>query len=246
MLYATRMTKTVVALHGWGGSQESWTQLREALTGKDVELYTPDLPGFGNEPEPQKPFTVDDYADWVIAWITNNVPEHSLKPLTLIGHSHGGRTLIKIVTRKQLPFTIEHLVLCASAGIRHPRHFKRILGLTLAKTGKFFMKIPGLKSLAPLARKILYKLVRVHDYEKASPLMQTTLQLVTKEDLRNVLPQITVRTDLFWGKQDGMTPYSDALIMHKAIPNSTLHSFNDVRHAVHRAAAKEIAEVVMG
>ena len=234
------MKPTLVCLHGWGGSKESFAELREALKDEDLELLTPDLPGFGEKPEPPRPWTVDDYADWAWEWIREH--RRATGPLHLLGHSHGGRICIKLANRH--PTEIARLYLCAAAGIRHARHFKRIVGLTLAKAGKFFLAIPGLRSLAPAGKKLLYKLVRVHDYEKASPLMRETLILVTREDLRPELPRIRVPTDLFWGEADGMTPVSDARVMHAAIAGSALHLFPGVRHRVHRDRAPEIAAVI--
>ena len=104
--------------------------------------------------------------------------------------------------------------------------------------------IPGLKSLAPLGKKFLYRLVRVHDYEQASSVMRQTLINVTKEDLRPLLSKITVPTDIFWGEDDGMTPVGDAYVMHKEIAGSTLHIFKGVRHRVHRDKAREIAIIL--
>jgi pimeloyl-ACP methyl ester carboxylesterase len=234
------MVTTLLCLHGWGGSKESFTELREALKDSAITILTPDLPGFGNEPEPRKPWTTDDYAEWVTSYIHKNISG----PYMLLGHSHGGRIAIKIANRKSQIANPNHLFLCASAGIRHPRHFKRILGLTLAKAGKTLLQIPGLKSLEPMGKKFLYRLVRVHDYEKASPVMRQTLINVTKEDLRPLLSHIAVPTDIFWGEDDKMTPVSDAHVMHKAIVGSTLHLYKGVRHRVHRERAREIAEVV--
>ncbi|OGJ61570.1 hypothetical protein A3C37_01390 [Candidatus Peribacteria bacterium RIFCSPHIGHO2_02_FULL_53_20] len=251
------MPTTLLCLHGWGGSKESFTELREALKDSDITILTPDLPGFGSEPEPSRPWTTDDYAEWVAEWLRSNRPPlpnplptgEGKTRLFLLGHSHGGRIVIKLAQSKSFSilnsqFSIEHLFLCASAGIRHPRHFKRILGLTLAKTGKTLLQIPGLKSLEPLGKKFLYRLVRVHDYEKASPVMRQTLINVTKEDLRPLLSGITVPTDIFWGEEDGMTPVADAHLMHKEITGSTLHLYPGVRHRVHRERAREIAEVI--
>ncbi len=234
----TVMTRTLVCLHGWGGSKESFTELRAALKGSGIEILTPDLPGFGKEPEPRKPWTTDHYAGWTEAWIKHHVKG----PFFLLGHSHGGRIAIKLAATRGLP--IDGLFLCGAAGIRHPRHFKRILGLTLAKSGKALLSIPGLKALQPLGRKLLYRLVRVHDYEKASSIMQQTLIHVSAEDLRSLLPDVRIPTDLFWGKQDGMTPFSDALLMENLIPNAVLHAYEGVRHAVHREKAQEIADVI--
>jgi pimeloyl-ACP methyl ester carboxylesterase len=230
--------RTLVCLHGWGGSKESFNELRSALEGSDVSLLIPDLPGFGDEPEPKKPWTTDAYADWVESYVRKNVQG----PFELLGHSHGGRISIKLALRHSLP--IAHLYLCAAAGIRHPRHFKRILGLTLAKTGKAFLNIPLLRPLAPIGKKLLYKLVRVHDYEQASSIMRQTLINVSSEDLRSQLKYIEVPTDIFWGKDDGMTPFQDSIIMQQNISRSVLHAYDGIRHRVHRDKADEIAKVI--
>lgn len=237
---------TLVCLHGWGGSKDSFTELREALKDDPIEILSPDLPGFGSEPEPSRAWNTDDYADWVETWMNGKLKNDNGK-LWLLGHSHGGRIALKLAhrqaTRQPLLATrsIDHLFLCAAAGIRHPRHFKRIIGLTLAKTGKFFLSIPGIKALQPLGKKLLYKLVRVHDYEKASPIMRQTLIEVSREDLRPILSSIQIPTDIFWGQDDGMTPVSDGRYMHTHIAGSTLTIYPNIRHRVHRDRANEIA-----
>lgn len=232
------MNRTLVCLHGWGGTKESFTELRSSLEGSGITLLTPDLPGFGSEPEPKKPWNTDDYADWVESYIKKHV--HG--PFHLLGHSHGGRISLKLAARKTLP--IEHVYLCAAAGIRHPRHVKRIIGLTLAKSGKALLTVPVLKNLQPIGKKLLYKLVRVHDYEQASPVMRQTLINVSAEDLRPILSRIDIATDIFWGRDDGMTPFGDALVMNKGIEQSVLHSYDGIRHRVHRDKASEIAAVI--
>jgi pimeloyl-ACP methyl ester carboxylesterase len=238
------MRPVLLCLHGWGGSKESFTELREALKGTDLEILTPDLPGFGDEPEPPKPWTVDDYADWVVAWTRKHAKDLKDRKLFLLGHSHGGRIAIKLACQPLNHLAISHLFLCAAAGIRRPRHFKRIIGLTLAKGGKALLSLPGMKKLQPLGKKFLYRLVRVHDYEKASPLMQQTLINVTTEDLTPLLSQIKIPTDLFWGEDDGMTPIQDGRLMHEQIKGSKLHTFKGVRHGVHRERAGEIGRVI--
>src|SRR3990167_11456027 len=68
------MPTTLLCLHGWGGSKESSTERREALKDSDITILTPDLPGFGSEPEPSRPWTTDDYAEWVAEWLRSNRP----------------------------------------------------------------------------------------------------------------------------------------------------------------------------
>lgn len=235
------MSRVLVCLHGWGGSKESFDPLRAALASSSVNVYTPDLPGFGTEPEPAYGWTVDDYAEWVEAWILQNVPM-AHEGILLLGHSHGGRIAIKMAVRKNIH--IDHLFLCAAAGIRHGRHLRRIIGLMLSKTGKTILSLPGLRALEPQGRKLLYKMVRVHDYERASDVMRKTMINVSREDLSPLLAQIKIPTDLFWGTEDGMTPYSDAKLMEANIPTATLHTYPGVRHSVHKDRADDIARVI--
>jgi len=245
-MYTRTMFSTLVCLHGWGGSKESFTELREALQKTELKIFTPDLPGFGNEPEPGEPWTVGDYADWVTQYIRENVNE----PYALLGHSHGGRIAIALVVPPPTPHSLlptpnpSHLYLCAAAGIRRPKHVRHTLGLVAAKTGSALLSLPGLRTVKPQAKKLLYKLLRVHDYEQASKVMRQTLINVSREDMRPLLPYITVPTDIFWGIDDTMTPLQDGELMQQNIPQSTLHTYQNTRHRVHRDRAQEIAKII--
>ncbi len=235
------MKPTLLCLHGWGGSKESFDPLRDALAGMDLEILTPDLPGFGDQPDPPKPWNVDHYAGWVTGWVTTD--RKSQGPLWILGHSHGGRVALRLASLDVLP--IERLFLCAPAINRKGRYFfRRVIGASLAKTGKFFLSIPGLSALAPFARKLLYKLMRVSDYERANALMQQTLVLVTRDDISSLLPGIQKPIDLFWGTDDTQTPVSDAYYMKKLLPQCSLHVFAGTRHSVHKTNAREIAAVI--
>ncbi len=247
------MIPILVCIHGWGGSKESFNLLREALKDTDVQILAPDLPGFGQEPDPVRPWTNDDYADWVERWMQGQGLGQG-QEFQLLGHSHGGRIAIKIAWRQstnklanhQTSKPVNHLYLCAAAGIPHPPTIKETFGLIGAKIGGAVLAIPGLRWIQPIARKILYKLLGVHDYERASPIMKETLKLVTDDDLTPLLRSIDIPTDIFWGTADTMTPYSDALVMKQEIPGSTLHTFDGERHRIHKDKAKEIAAVIRG
>ncbi|MDP7646366.1 MAG: alpha/beta hydrolase, partial [Candidatus Peribacteraceae bacterium] len=202
--------------------------------------------------ESDHPFSVDDFASWTEQWLGRKFNELSIVncqlpvlsevEVSIVGHSFGGRIAIKLATRGNLK--IDHLFLCASAGIKRPKHIKRVISLSIAKTGNAILSIPGLRILKNTARSFLYKVLRVHDYERASALMQKTLVKVTKEDLKPLLKEIKIPTDIFWGEDDKMTPISDAHIMKKEIEGSNLHIYTGTGHRVHRDRATEIAEVI--
>jgi len=68
---------------------------------------------------------------------------------------------------------------------------------------------------------------------------------VSQEDLRPLLKNISVPTDIFWGENDKMTPIADAHIMNKEIEGSSLHTFDGIGHKVHKDKAAEIAKVII-
>ncbi len=139
---------------------------------------------------------------------------------------------------------LSHLFLCGAAGVGRGLLVRRRFWLFVAKTGNAFFLLPGLSSLKPFARKVLYTLLRVRDYEEASERMRETMKAVIDEDLTSLLERITVPTDLFWGTEDTLTPLRDGQLMNKKIVQSKLHIFPGIRHNVHRERAAEIAEVV--
>jgi pimeloyl-ACP methyl ester carboxylesterase len=240
---------TLLCLHGWGGTRESFHELKGALHGSDITVLAPDLPGFGSQPEPPQPWTNNDYADWVMQWMAANGQRPTAnEPWALLGHSHGGRVAIKLVTGKLQAAGIalpSHLFLCAPAGIRRGQYLRRAVGWVLAKTGKLLLGFPlAISRIQPVARRLLYRLLRTHDYETASPAMRRTMVLVTSENLRPVLGGITVPTDLFWGEDDRITPLRDGQLAQRAINGSTLHTYPSVRHRVHRERAREIAAII--
>ncbi|MBI1934618.1 alpha/beta fold hydrolase [Candidatus Peregrinibacteria bacterium] len=163
-------------------------------------------------------------------------------PLHLLGHSLGGQIAVKLALRGNLH--IRHLFLCAPAAIRPRFSVKRVTGYAIAKVGKALFTLPGLHLLQPTFRTILYKLMGVHDYERASSVMQRTMIRVTHEDLTAELPRLSLPVDLFWGTGDRLTPLWKGKRMHTLIAGSSLHTYPSTRHSVHRDRAGEIAVII--
>jgi len=238
--------KALICLHGWGASHASFQELREALRDDPVRVIAPDLPGCGESGDPPSPWGVDDYVLWLEALMTALHVERC----SLLGHSHGGR--IAIAYSAKQPLCLQHLYLCAAAGIGRDASRRSLLSMTMqrkfwpnmAKLGNTFLSIPGLRSHQPLCRKYLYKFLGVHDYERGSAIMKRTMTGVIDRDLTPFLSSIIVSTDIFWGAEDSTTPLTNGTLLNKKIVQSRLHVFPGVRHRVHRGRAGEIAEVI--
>ncbi len=229
----------IILLHGWGANITLFNSMIEVIS-KKYTVYAMDMPGFGKSEEPKEPWTVDDYVDFVIEFA-----EHfGIKKTMLLGHSFGGRVIIKLVNRKNLPFEVGNLILVDIAGIKPKKTFKQKVKLRIYKISKGFLSIGFVQKLFPEALENLRKKNGSADYNSATPIMRQTLVKVVNEDLTDLIPNITQNTLLIWGKNDTATPIEDGRLMNKLIKNSGIveleaghYSFIDQMYTFNRVIA---------
>ena len=207
----------LVILHGWGCNKEMFAPIAEELARK-YTVIVPDLPGFGESPEPERPFSVGDYTSMMIDFIKSL----GFKSVSLMGHSYGGRIIIKMFSMGSLPFKIKRVCLVDAAGIKPKKSIGQKMSLLCYKCGRRILSLPPLKKLFPNAIENWRKKRGSADFNNASEIMKKTLVLSVNEDLTNCLKNIDCPTLLFWGDKDDATPLSDAKIMEKKIPDAGL------------------------
>jgi pimeloyl-ACP methyl ester carboxylesterase len=208
--------ETVVLLHGWASSLQPYRRLMDQLSSK-YRVIALDFPGMGRSEEPKEPWDVDGFADFVLAFLE----QFEVKKLSLVGHSYGGRVIIKLANRA-LPFAIDKLVLVDSAGIRPAGSKKKSMRQRVYKIGKWFLSLKPVAKLFPGALERLRVKFGSADYAAASPMMRQCLVKAVNEDLSQLLPGIKAPTLLVWGDKDTATPLADAQKMEKEIPNAGL------------------------
>jgi pimeloyl-ACP methyl ester carboxylesterase len=81
--------KTLVFLHYFGGSAQSWQWVAQQLP--DYRCIALNLPGYGGTPALQQP-SLQQYAEAVVQILT----DLNLQDYTLIGHSMGGKIALKV------------------------------------------------------------------------------------------------------------------------------------------------------
>lgn len=207
----------LVIFHGWGCNKEMFSGVANHLA-KKYTVIACDMPGCGESPEPPRPFSVDDYADLFIKFIDFL----GFKSVSLIGHSYGGRIIIKIFSKGALPFKVKRVCLVDAAGIKPKKSLGQKLSLLCYKCGRKVLSLPPFKKLFPCAIDNWRKKRGSADFNSASEIMKKTLVLAVNEDLTNCLKNIDCPTLLFWGDKDDATPLSDAKIMEKKIPDAGL------------------------
>lgn len=209
--------QTMVILQGWGTCLELYDSVAAAVNDacRVVQL---DLPGFGASDEPPEPWNVDAYADFFCAF----AKELGIKKAVLLGHSYGGRVILKLASRDSLPFEIEKIVLVDSAGVMPERSASQKFKVRLYKIKRNFLMSRPVHSMFPEVIDYWMSKQGSADYRAASPMMKKCLVMAVNEDLKHLMPLVKQETLLVWGDLDADTPISDAHIMEEKIPNAAL------------------------
>ncbi|MBR6720164.1 MAG: alpha/beta hydrolase [Clostridia bacterium] len=203
--------KCILLLHGWGANKESLSPIFNSLK-NSFRVIAPDLPGFGASGEPSDAWNAKDYADFLLEFIK----VLDIKPFAALGHSNGGRILIKVSET----FSPEKLILMDSAGIKKkhgPIYYAKVYSY---KLGKKILKLPLLNKTGLYEK--LIKNAGSDDYKNSSPVMRATMSNLLSEDLTGMLPGIKSETLLIWGTLDTATPIADGRKMEKLIKGSGL------------------------
>lgn len=203
--------ETLLILQGWGTNAGLYRALAEHL-GQHMQVLLPELPGFGETPEPQRAWDAGDYADFAEAFLR----ALGIRECHLLGHSNGGRIMLKLCSRQQEEFTYRKLVFVDSAGIVPEKTARQKLRAKCYRLGKSLLR-PFPKAMEAWRRR--------HgsaDYRNASPIMRQTLVKLVNEDLRPLMPAVKQPSLLIWGTEDKDTPLSHGKEFARLLPDAGL------------------------
>ena len=223
-------------LPGWMNTLSNFDELASRLV-SNYRIVRLDLPGFGGGTEtPPLNWHIADYASFVKAFIE----KIRLDSYTLVGHSFGGRVVIKGVAQEML--RPSRIILIAPGGVAKHRTFRNQMLTVLAKIGKVFLYIPPFVFWRTQLRRKLYKMLK-SDYFAAGALSRVYLNAI-REDLQEDARKIQIPTLLVWGTDDEMVPLSDGRRFAELIKNSKLEIISGVGHSIHRERADEVARFI--
>ncbi len=213
----------VLLLHGWGSSARLMRPLAERLSAP-FRVYNVDLPGHGHSPPPPAPWSVPEHAALVHRLITERVPEEA--PVTIIGHSNGGRIALYMATEPGMAGRIRRLVLVSPSGIRPERPPGVRLKAGLAKA----LKAPLLALPEPLRTRgldwlrhsLVWKALGSSDYRALAGVMRETFVKTLNFHLDDRLERITAPVLLFWGDEDTAVSRRQMQLLEEKIPDAGL------------------------
>lgn len=205
----------VLLLHGWGSSFDVYKGIITALCDR-CRLVALNFPGCGNSDIMSNPWTLEDYCNLVLEFMK----AVNLKKPVMIGHSHGGRVILKMAAEGMV--NPQKIVLLDSAGLIPKKSVKQKLR---AKSFKAIKRVLTLPIIENHSQSLLDK-ARKHygsaDYNAAPEVLRKTLVSLVNTDLRNILHNIKCPSLLIWGDKDTATPIEDARIIESLIPDAGL------------------------
>lgn len=220
------MTQKLYIIHGWTYKPEPWKEVIAELKQKhkiDAELLR--VPGLGTKSD--EIYTIDDYAKWA----AKQIPKGSIA----LGHSNGGRILLNMLCQNGSDY-LKGLILLDSAGIYEPSLKNELM----RKMSKAF----ALLKKSKLARKIVHKVLGVHDYNDAPENMKKTMTNMLDSDKTLDISGIKTKTMIIWGTNDRMTPLRQGQKMHELLKNSQLTIKDGWRHSHYLQNVSETADEI--
>ncbi len=219
-------------LHGWGSSSRDMRPLAEALSASH-RTHTIDLPGHGASPPPPEPWGVPEHADLLDTYVHSEIQE----PVTVIGHSNGGRIALYMASTPDIADTISRLVLVSPSGVQP----KRSLGYHVRSRLASILKAPFQVLPSPLREpavdwlrhSLVWRLLGSSDYNALSGVMRETFVKTVNHHLNGTLQQIQVPTLLFRGTEDEAVSRRQINVIEDAIDNCGLVELEGAGHFGH-------------
>jgi pimeloyl-ACP methyl ester carboxylesterase len=218
----------VILLHGLGGSSQGW-QFNIGPLAEKFHVYVPDQIGFGKSDKPLVNYRIRTYVDFLDQFCK----QLKIERATLVGNSMGG--WIAAAFTAAFPDRVDKLVLVDAAGYAPPKDFDTRIFFALNPTTRDAMKV--------LVSKVFYnKAFQTDDMIDAAiaarlaagdgfTIKSITESIIRGEDfLDDTVKTIKRPTLIVWGREDGLTPVSDAERFHKDIAGSKLVVFDQCAH----------------
>lgn len=222
--YPGPTSRTFVLIHGIGMGRIVFDEVAEVLTAQGGVLV-PDLPGFGDSPEPGTKATIQDNAELIERFIASQ----ATGDVTLVGHSMGTQIVAEIA--RQFPDSIDTLVLIAPTINRHER----------SATKQAARMVQDLYGESP---KVLVE--GVVEYAKTSPLwFANKLRLMLDHRIEDVCPHIATPTLVMRGETDHVCPRDWVQEVAAALPDAEYEEIPDRGHEAVIKSPEPVASMIL-
>lgn len=215
----------VLLLHGWAAPIEAYRRIVDKLSAR-YRVLVPQMPGSGKTPEPSQAMTLEDYGAFVLDFCQAAKVEECI----LMGHSNGGRIILRLLSQENCPLRCKKVVLMDAAGVPPVRPASYYVKVYSYKLARKLANMPVLKLIFGPLYQNMSRNRGSEDYRNASPVMKKTLVNLVNLDLTPLMPKVRQNTLLIWGENDTATPLRDGKIMEEKLPESGLAVIKNAGH----------------
>lgn len=251
---------TLVLLHGWGDSADTWRPLMARLGEVDRAAVAVDLPGFGTA-DPLGPGAMLPQLDAFAGALVEHVAEESGGEVVVVGNSLGGVVALRLAERADLP--LAGVVPIAPAGLDMPRWFELIDRDPVIRTilslpvpippqvleraiGEVYRRLafsrPGLAD----PRVVTMFAAHHRDRERARRLLESGRRLLPELTTSPfAFERVRVPVLLIWGTLDRMVSHSGARLIEEGIEGARVELLEDVGHCPQLEATDRVFELLL-
>ena len=219
--------KPIILLHGFPMNQRVWDDFVPLLS-DHYNVITVDLPGFGESPLPQLPFTIDQVADIVLEWMLTE----KILGSTLIGHSLGGYVALAMAEKQPDLFSglgLFHSTALADSDEKKESRLKVVDFIAkngvLAFTSNF---IPPL--FADQNHKAINKVREIAVQSNHDAVTGYTLAMRNRPDRTSVLKKLEMPILFLTGEADPGIPVNSILLQAESCKFPQVHVLKQVAH----------------
>ncbi|KRF03444.1 hydrolase [Arthrobacter sp. Soil782] len=243
----------LVLVHGLGSSIRNWDPVLPMLQ-EQREVIAVDLPGFGNS----EPLTGEVTIDTLTAAVEQFLREEGLEDADIVGSSMGARMVVEMARRGHTG----NVVALDPGGFWNDtqvRIFNSTITASIALVRRIQSILPSLVKQAA-GRTALLAQFSAAPWKLDPDLVLTELRGFSTsrslDEARRSLahgprqqgaPQGTLKGNLAfgWGRQDKVTPLSEAAVAMSLYPDATLHVFENCGHFPHWDQPEETARFIL-
>ena len=193
----------ILFIPGWNDNLKHFIPIASKI--KEYKFILIDLPNQGESNRLNKKIEMNDY----IEIINNFLNKNNFNPKIIIGHSFGG----KLAFLYSLKYDINKLILIAPSLIKN-------------KSFKTYYKIYKYKLLKNLNREFNLNInldkYGSREYKEQNEINKQNFIVATNNYYKKELSLLNIKTLLYYGKLDKVTPLKEAKIINKKIKNSNL------------------------
>lgn len=214
----------VILVHGLGMSSRYMIPLANHLA-PHVEVYAPDLPGFGLSEKPRRALTVRELADALAAFMTAT----GVKRAAFVGNSLGCEVLVELAL--VYPQLVERLVLQGPTPDPEARNLVR--------------QVVGFLAIAPFERWSL-AWVALTDYARAGiGRYILTLRSMVDNRIGEKALRVEQPTLVVWGTRDYIVPHAFVASLADSLPRGRLAVIPGAAHGINFSHPEAFTAVLL-